>query len=51
MLLITSGFFDFDEKNYLIRGKRTGKIFRLGDPVKIKAANLEQRLLDYELTD
>lgn len=50
---IKSDFFDFDEKNYLIRGKRTGKIFRLGDPVKIKvkAANLEQRLLDYELTE
>ena len=34
-------------------GKRTHKIYRLGDPVKIrvKATNLEQRLLDYELVD
>jgi len=50
---IRSDFYDFDEESYLIRGKRTGKVFRLGDPVKIKvkAANLEQRYLDYELVD
>ena len=50
---IRSDFFDFDEEKYQITGKRTGKIFRLGDPVKIrvKAANLEQRLLDYELIE
>lgn len=50
---VKSDFFEFDEQNYLIRGRRTGKVFRLGDPVKIrvKAANLEQRLLDYELAD
>ena len=50
---IRSDFYDFDEENYLIRGKRTGKVFRLGDPVRIrvKSANLEQRLLDYELID
>ena len=50
---VKSDFFEFDEQNYLIRGRRTGKVFRLGDPVKIrvKAANLEQRLLDYELVD
>ena len=48
---IRTDFFDFDEEHYCIRGKRTGKTFRLGDAVKIrvKAANLEQRLLDYEL--
>ena len=50
---VKSDFFEFDEQNYLIKGRRTGKIFRLGDPVKIrvKSANLEQRLLDYELVD
>ena len=50
---VKSDFFEFDEQNYLIHGRRTGKVFRLGDPVKIrvKAANLEQRLLDYELVD
>lgn len=50
---VKTDFFEFDEQNYLIRGRRTGKVFRLGDQVKIrvKAANLEQRLLDYELVE
>ena len=50
---IHSDFFDFDEENYRIVGKHTHKIFRLGDPVRIrvKSANLEQRLLDYELVE
>ncbi len=48
-----SDFFDFDEDNYRIVGKRTKKIYRLGDQVRIrvKSANLEQRLLDYELVE
>ena len=50
---IHSDFFDFDEDNYQIVGKHTKKVFRLGDPVRIrvKSANLEQRLLDYELIE
>ena len=48
-----SDFFDFDEENYRIVGKRTKKIYRLGDQVRIrvKSANLDQRLLDYELVE
>ena len=50
---IRSDFYDFDEDNYRIVGKHTRKVFRLGDPVRIrvKSANLEQRLLDYELVE
>ena len=50
---IRSDFFDFDEPRYLIRGKRTRKIYRLGDVVRVrvKSTNLEQRLLDYELVE
>ena len=50
---IRSDFYDFDETKYQITGRRTGKVFRLGDPVKIKvkSANLDQRLLDYELVE
>ena len=50
---IKSDFFEFDEENYRIRGRRTGKIYHLGDPVRIrvKATNLEQRILDYELIE
>ena len=50
---VKSDFYEFDEEHYLIKGKRTGKVFRLGDRVriKVKTANLEQRLLDYELLE
>jgi len=50
---IRSDFYDFDEERYLVRGRRTGRIYRLGDPVRIrvKETNLEQKLLDYELVE
>lgn len=47
-----SEFDDFrkDEADYSLVGMRTGKKFRMGDTVKIKviAANLDKRQLDYE---
>ena len=48
---IKGDFFEFEEDKYRLRGRRTRKIYRLGDPVRIRvaAANLEQRLLDFEL--
>lgn len=48
---IKSDFFEFDETHYRIVGKRSRKVFRLGDSVRIKVknTNLEQRLLDFEL--
>ncbi|MBQ1618450.1 MAG: VacB/RNase II family 3'-5' exoribonuclease, partial [Bacteroidales bacterium] len=50
---IRSDFFEFDEEHYRLVGKRTRKSYRLGDAVRIrvKEANLEQRLLDYELVE
>ncbi len=50
---IRSDFFEFDEEHYCLRGRRTRKTYRLGDPVRIrvKSANLEQKLLDYELIE
>jgi ribonuclease R len=46
-------FYIFDEKNYLIRGRHTGRIFQLGDPVRIKIwrTNLEKKQLDFLLAD
>ncbi|MFN4284519.1 MAG: ribonuclease R [Lacibacter sp.] len=43
--------FLFVEEDYCLVGRRTGKTFRIGDKVDIKvvAANLEKRQLDYEL--
>jgi ribonuclease R len=48
-----SDFFEFDEKRYRLVGRRTRKEYRLGDRVRIRvaAANLEQRLLDFELVE
>lgn len=48
---IKTDFYDFDEANYRLVGRRTRQVYRLGDKVrvKVKNANLEQRLLDYEL--
>lgn len=48
---IKGDFFEFEEDKYRLRGRRTRKIYRLGDPVRIRvsSANLEQRLLDFEL--
>lgn len=50
---IRSDFFEFDEKNYRLVGRRTRKVYTLGDPVRIrvKSANLDQVLLDYELVE
>ena len=50
---IKSDFFDFDEERYRLVGRRTRKVYRLGDRVriKVKEANLDQRLLDYELIE
>ncbi len=50
---IRSDFFEFDEKNFRVIGRRTRKVYTLGDPIRIrvKSANLDQVLLDYELVE
>jgi len=43
----------FDEENYRMVGRRTGKIYSLGDTVmiKVKRADLVKKQLDYEFID
>ena len=50
---IRSDFFEFDQDRYRLVGKRSGIVYNLGDPVRIrvKKTNLEQKLLDYELIE
>ena len=50
---IKSDFFEFDADRYRLIGRRTGVVYNLGDPVRIrvKKTNLEQKLLDYELIE
>ncbi|MDR2955689.1 MAG: ribonuclease R [Prevotella sp.] len=46
-------FYEFDEKNYCLRGRRTKRTYSLGDPLKIKVAkaNLERKQLDFALVE
>lgn len=46
-------YYEFDEKNYCLIGRRHHRKFSLGDPVKIKVAraNLEKKQLDFTLAD
>lgn len=50
---IRSDFFQFDDEHYTLVGCRTHKVYNLGDAVRIrvKKANQEQCLLDYELVE
>lgn len=50
---IRSDYFEFDQDHYRIVGKRSRTVYNLGDPVRIKVqkANLDQKLLDYELVE
>ncbi len=46
-------YYEFDEKNYCLRGRRKQHIYQLGDPMKVKVArtNLEKRQLDFVLAE
>ena len=50
---IRSDWYQFDEEKYETRGKASGRVFHLGDPVKVRVlrANLEQKIIDYELVE
>ena len=42
-------YYVLDEKNYKLVGQKKGKVYRLGDPIRIKVtvANLDRRTLDF----
>jgi ribonuclease R len=44
-------YYEFDEKNYCLRGRRNHHIYSLGDDIRIKVAraNLEKKQLDFTL--
>ena len=46
-------FYEFDEKNYCLIGRRKKRQYRLGDPITIKVAqaNLERKQLDFQLVE
>ena len=46
-------YYDFDERNYCLVGRRHHNKYQLGDPIRIKVAhaNLEKRQLDFAIAD
>lgn len=46
-------FYEFDEKNYCLRGRRKKRVYSLGDEISIKVvrANIEKKQLDFALAD
>ena len=46
-------YYDFDERNYCLVGRRHHNKYQLGDPITIKVAkaNIEKRLLDFTIAD
>jgi ribonuclease R len=46
-------YYDFDEKNYCLVGRRHHHKYQLGDPIRIKVAraNIEKRQLDFALAE
>ena len=50
---LDNDYYEFDEKNYCLRGRHKQHIYQLGDPLKVKVArtNLEKRQLDFVLAE
>ena len=44
-------YYEFDEKNYCLRGRRKNRTYSLGDPITVRVAraNLEKKQLDFAL--
>lgn len=50
---LNDDYYDFDEKNYCLVGRRHHHKYQLGDPIRIKVAqaNMEKRQLDFTLAE
>jgi len=48
---LAGDFYEYDEDNYCIRGRRTGKKYQMGDPVKIEVVrvNMARKQVDFAL--
>ncbi len=46
-------YYDFDRRQHRLTGRRTGRVFRLGDKLKVRIArvDLDRRELDFRLTE
>ena len=50
---LADDFYEYDEENYCIKGRSTGKVYTLGDRVNIEVvkADLQKKQLDYRLVN
>jgi ribonuclease R len=50
---LTDDFYDYDEENFRLVGKKTRRQFQLGDDLKIEVAraNLAKRQMDFILAE
>ena len=46
-------FYEYDEENYCLKGRSTGKLYTLGDTVKVEVvrADLQKKQLDYKIVE
>jgi ribonuclease R len=49
--MLAGDFYEYDEDNYCIKGRRTGKKYQMGDPVVIEVVrvNMEKKQIDFSL--
>jgi ribonuclease R len=50
---LSDDYYVYDEKHYTLKGRRTGKQYRLGDALEVKVVrvNPEDRQIDFALVD
>ncbi len=50
---LSDDYYQYDEKQYTLKGRRTGKQYRLGDPLEVKVlrVNPEERQIDFALIE
>ncbi|MCU5747102.1 ribonuclease R [Staphylococcus sp. SQ8-PEA] len=48
---MTDDYYNFDERQMALIGERMAKVFRIGDPVKIKVINVDvdERMIDFQI--
>lgn len=50
---LADDYYDYDDKNYCLTGRRNGNRYRLGDTIKVQIAraNLDKKQLDFVIVD
>lgn len=48
---LTDDYYTFDERHYAMIGERTGKVYRIGQEVKVRvtAVNMDEHAIDFEI--